>query len=113
MKLTFVGKDPNSSPTGCCAPSSAPAVVTQHRAPDGRSRRGLRWVPRRSVSSIGIPGNDFYLIDDRLVVFLIYRGNGLNADYQTSTESADIHLCRSAFDAAWRLAIPHSDYQPA
>jgi hypothetical protein len=72
----------------------------------------IRWVPRRLVSSVGIPGNDFYLFDDRLVVFLIYAGNGLNADYQTSVDPADINLCRSAFEAVWKLAIPHRDYQP-
>jgi hypothetical protein len=72
----------------------------------------IRWVPRRFVSSIGIPGNDFYLLDDRLVVFLIYSGNGLNADYQASTDPADIHLCRAAFEAVWKLSIPHSDYKP-
>jgi hypothetical protein len=72
----------------------------------------IRWVPRRLVSSIGIPGNDFYLFDDRLVVFLIYSGNGLNAAYEPSTDPADIDLCRSAFDAVWKLAVPHHDYQP-
>ncbi|MGH3728196.1 MAG: DUF6879 family protein, partial [Micromonosporaceae bacterium] len=72
----------------------------------------IRWVPRRLVSSLAIPGNDFYLFDDRLVVFLIYGGNGLNAEYQTSTEAADIHLCRAAFDNVWRLAIPDRDYEP-
>jgi hypothetical protein len=32
----------------------------------------IRWVPRRLVSSIAVPGNDFYVFDDRLVVFLHY-----------------------------------------
>lgn len=72
----------------------------------------IRWVPRRLVSSIGVPGNDFYLFDDRLVVFLIYSGTGLNAAYDSSTDPADIELCRSAFDAVWKLAVPHRDYQP-
>jgi hypothetical protein len=72
----------------------------------------IRWVPRRLVSSIGIPGNDFYLFDARLVVFLIYSGDGLNADYQSSNDPADVHLCHTAFEAVWKLAIPHSDYKP-
>ena len=72
----------------------------------------IRWVPRRLVSSIGIPGNDFYLFDDRLVVFLIYAGNGLATDKMTSTDPADIGLCRAAFEAVWTLSIPHRDYQP-
>lgn len=72
----------------------------------------IRWVPRRLVSSIGIPGNDYYLIDDRLVVFLHYAGSGLAVDRVTSTDPADIHLCRSAFEAVWELSIPHREYRP-
>lgn len=72
----------------------------------------IRWVPRRLVSSIALPGNDFYLFDDRLVVFLIYTGDGLAADKVTSTDPGDIELCRSAFEAAWKLSIPHRDYKP-
>lgn len=72
----------------------------------------IRWVPRRLVSSLALPGNDYYLLDDRLVVFLIYAGNGLAVDKVTSTDSDDIQLCRSAFEAVWKLAIPHRDYEP-
>ncbi|HEV7450455.1 MAG TPA: hypothetical protein VGO16_03515 [Pseudonocardiaceae bacterium] len=84
MRLTFIGKDPDSNPTG------SPSLV----------------------SSVALPGNDFYLFDDRLIVFLIYAGNGLSTDKVTSTDPADIRLCRSAFEAVWKLSIPHSDYQP-
>lgn len=72
----------------------------------------IRWVPRRLVSSIPLPGNDFYLFDGRLVVFLHYAGNGRATDKVTSTDPHDIQLCRTAFDAIWKLAIPHRDYQP-
>lgn len=72
----------------------------------------IRWVPRRRVSSVAIPGNDFYLFDNRLVVFLHYAGNGLAVDKVTSIDTADIDLCRSAFDAVWKLAVPHNEYQP-
>jgi Family of unknown function (DUF6879) len=64
------------------------------------------------VSSIGIPGNDFYLFDDRLAVFLLYAGNGLAVDRVTSTDPADLKLCASAFEAVWQLSIPHREYQP-
>lgn len=72
----------------------------------------IRWVPRRLVSSIPMPGNDFYLFDDRLVVFLHYAGNGLATDKTVSRDLADVKLCRAAFDAVWGLAVPHSDYKP-
>lgn len=72
----------------------------------------IRWVPRRLVSSVALPGNDFYLFDDRVIVFLMYAGSGLATDRVVSTEPADITLCRSAFEAVWRLSVPHREYQP-
>jgi hypothetical protein len=72
----------------------------------------IRWVPRRLVSSIALPGNDFYLFDDRLAVFLHYAGNGLATGKVATADSADIGLCRSAFDAVWELGVPHNEYKP-
>ncbi|MFG2045346.1 DUF6879 family protein [Dactylosporangium sp. NPDC048998] len=69
-----------------------------------------RWVPRRRVSTIALPGNDFWLFDDELVIFLIFAGNGLVVDRLATTDPDAIRLCRSAFDAVWDLAIPDRDY---
>jgi hypothetical protein len=72
----------------------------------------IRWVPRRLLSTTLIPGNDFYLFDGRLVIFLTYTGNGLAAGKFASAEVADIRLCRESFEAVWKLAIPHREYRP-
>lgn len=72
----------------------------------------IRWVPRRLVSSIAFPGNDFYLFDDRMIVFLLYAGDGTGTAKISSTSPEDLRLCRSAFDAVWELARPHCDYAP-
>lgn len=73
----------------------------------------FRWVSRRLVSSIPLPGNDFYLIDGRKVVFMHYSGEGAMEDIVVSTDQRDIDLCRTAFDSVWGLAVPHRDYKPA
>ena len=72
----------------------------------------IRWVPRRLVSSVAVPGNDFYLFDDRLAVFLLYAGNGMAAGMLSSADPADLRLCRTAFEAVWKLSIPHREYAP-
>lgn len=72
----------------------------------------IRWVPRRLVSSVALPGNDFYLFDDRLAVFLLYSGNGMAQGRLSSADPAVIRLCRSAFEAVWKLSIPHREYAP-
>lgn len=72
----------------------------------------IRWVPRRLVSSVLIPGNDYYVLDNELVVFLHYAGSGLNSAITTSTDPADVERCTAAFEQVWSLAIPHGEYEP-
>jgi hypothetical protein len=72
----------------------------------------IRWVPRRRVSSIPLPGNDAYVIDGALVVWMHYSGSGASTGIETSADRADISLCRSAFMAVWQLGVPHGDYRP-
>lgn len=73
----------------------------------------IRWTPRRLVSTIALPGNDFWLFDRELVVFIIFAGNGLVIDYLSTTDPEAIGLCLSAFYAVWSLSIPTSDYRPS
>jgi hypothetical protein len=70
----------------------------------------IRWVPRRLLSAVALPGNDFYLFDDRLAVFLLYTGNGLAAGQVSSADPAVLRLCRASFEAAWKLSVPHREY---
>lgn len=72
----------------------------------------IRWVPRRLISSVLIPGNDFYVLDDELVVFLHYAGSGLNVALTTSTDPADVKRCADAFEQVWKLSVRHGDYEP-
>jgi hypothetical protein len=72
----------------------------------------IRWVPRERVSAIGIPGNDFYLFDDRLAVFLHYAGSGLGTKKTATSDPSALDLCRRAFEAVWELSIPHREYKP-
>lgn len=72
----------------------------------------IRWIPRERVSGIGIPGNDFYLFDDRLAIFLHYAGSGLGTKKEATEDPVVLGLCRNAFEAAWKLAIPHREYKP-
>ena len=45
-------------------------------------------------------------------MFLLYAGNGLATGKLSSADHADIRLCRSAFEAVWKLSIPHREYVP-
>ena len=72
----------------------------------------IRWLSRRLVSAIALPGNDFWLFDSATVVFSVFAGNGDVVERQLYTDAAVVQLCQSAFDAAWEFAVPHSEYTP-
>jgi hypothetical protein len=72
----------------------------------------IRWVPRRLLSAVAIPGNDFYLFDSRLALFLHYAGNGMSTGMTATEDPGVLSLCQTAFEAVWRFSIPHSDYRP-
>jgi hypothetical protein len=71
----------------------------------------IRWLPRRLVSALAFPGNDFWLFDQETVVFTILAGNGLVVERQRTTDPVVVWLCKSSFGAAWPLSIPHHQYQ--
>jgi hypothetical protein len=80
--------------------------------PIAEAGQDIRRVSRRVVSELLFPGNDFWLFDDELVVFMHYSGGGLNVDYAPSTDPEVIQRCRDSFEAAWRLGVPYSGYHP-
>ncbi|WP_336246939.1 DUF6879 family protein [Streptomyces cupreus] len=92
-------------------------IEFEHHVTDANVKAGelVRWLPRRQASDIALPGNDFWLLDDRLVVFHHFDGDGeLAPDDETFTDDpATVKLCGSAFEAVWERAVPHEQYRPA
>jgi len=48
---------------------------------------------------------------DLIPVFLIFAGSGLVVDRRKTMDHHTVELCRTAFDAVWKLSIPDSEYQ--
>ncbi|GAA2052664.1 hypothetical protein GCM10009839_70240 [Catenulispora yoronensis] len=67
----------------------------------------VRWLPRSKASALALPGNDFWLIDDKAVRFNLFTGEGGLADPQYTEDNEVISLCRTSFERVWRLATPH------
>jgi hypothetical protein len=72
----------------------------------------IRWVPRGQVSGLMFPGNDFWLFDDQLLVFLVFSRNGMVVGRHADTGPGLIARCRASFEAAWAVSIPHGGYAP-
>jgi hypothetical protein len=73
----------------------------------------VRWLPRRRASDLCLPGNDFWVFDERLVRFAHFAGDGEFIDHDLADDPAVVRLCVSAFEAVWGRAIDHGHYRPA
>ncbi|MGH3933198.1 MAG: DUF6879 family protein [Pseudonocardiaceae bacterium] len=73
----------------------------------------IRWLPRRLASAIALPGNDFWLFDNKTVVFTVFTGEGDVLERQLTIDPAIVQLCKSAFEAVWSSAIQHREYKPS
>lgn len=71
----------------------------------------VRWLPRRLASTLAVPGNPYWVFDDRLVRFTLFGGDGEVQGSQYSDDARVVETCRSAFEDVWQLAIPHREYQ--
>lgn len=79
--------------------------------PSIESGEELRWLPRRLASGTALPGNDFWLLDERRAMFNHFSGDGKPLGQEITDDPAAVELCRTAFQAVWKLAIPHHEYQ--
>ncbi|RST06364.1 hypothetical protein E2C00_06040 [Streptomyces sp. WAC05374] len=71
----------------------------------------VRWLPRRQASAIALPGNDFWLFDDRFVRWNHFTGEGASAGPEDTEDPAAVKLCATAFEAVWARATPHDQYR--
>ncbi|WP_411111511.1 DUF6879 family protein [Streptomyces sp. c-19] len=72
----------------------------------------VRWLPRRRASDIPLLGNDFWLLDGRLVQHHHFTGTGDWAPdgKERTVDPAAAALCHAAFEAVWERGIPHEKY---
>jgi hypothetical protein len=79
--------------------------------PTIESGEDLRWLPRRLAYGLVVPVNDFWLLDGHRVVFNNFDGNGRPLGQVMTDDPAIAELCRESFDAAWKIAIPHDEFE--
>ncbi|SCD39925.1 hypothetical protein GA0115240_10665 [Streptomyces sp. DvalAA-14] len=85
----------------------------EHAITDANLRAGeqVRWLPRRRASTLALPGNGFWLIDDRLARWNVFSGDGQALEPDHTEDPGAVKLCAQAFASVWDLATPHTDYR--
>ncbi|UED87186.1 DUF6879 family protein [Streptomyces profundus] len=70
----------------------------------------VRWLARRRAIGIPLPAADFWLIDERVVRFNHFSGEGEAVEPEMSHAADVVALCSSAFETVWSRAVPHEKY---
>jgi hypothetical protein len=65
-----------------------------------------RWPVR-----LCLPGNDFWLFDEKLIRFSYFSGGGHILQDEMVSDRAVARMCSVAFEAIWERAIPHAEYR--
>ncbi|QDY80850.1 hypothetical protein FQU76_08210 [Streptomyces qinzhouensis] len=71
----------------------------------------VRWLSRRDATGLALPGNDFWLFDSSLVLVNHFDGEGENMEVELTDDPEVSRLCDSAFEAVWKLATPHAEFE--
>jgi hypothetical protein len=62
---------------------------------------------------LALPGNDFWLFDSSLVLVNHFDGEGENMEVELTDDSEVAKLCDAAFEAVWKRATPHAQFELA
>jgi hypothetical protein len=73
----------------------------------------VRWLSRQSNPGLLVPLCDFWVLDDRLVRFGFFAGNGEFIGHELCDDPAGVRSCAEAFERVWSRAVPHDEYRPA
>ncbi|MEV1010438.1 DUF6879 family protein [Streptomyces sp. NPDC049881] len=71
----------------------------------------VRWLPRRHASDLALPGNDFWLFDDAVIMWNHFDGNGVSAGPELDRRANVAAFCATAFEAVWERATPHDGFR--
>jgi hypothetical protein len=72
----------------------------------------IRWLPRQRASTLVFPGNDMWCFDRETVVFTCLSGDGEVQGFELTRDPGLVAQVVTAYETAWRAAIPHSEYTP-
>jgi hypothetical protein len=82
-------------------------TVAEHNIAAGED---IRWLPRHLIDPDELSADDFWLFDDKLVVFTVFEPGGQFAGGAATRDPVIVNQCRAVRDRVWQVAVPHRRY---
>ncbi|HWD05580.1 MAG TPA: hypothetical protein VG674_24340 [Amycolatopsis sp.] len=86
------------------------AWMRQAIGPNVAAGEDVRWLPEATARDRGLPGYDFYLLDDEQVAILQFTDDKELTGVVVDDDPAALAEHRRCRDTAWPIAIPHAAF---
>jgi hypothetical protein len=70
----------------------------------------IRYLPRHLTADIELPEEDFWLLDDDLLVLSVFSSDGRTGGFARSSSPELLRQCVNVRDQVWKRAIPYAEY---
>ncbi|MBA9002877.1 hypothetical protein HNR21_001759 [Actinomadura cellulosilytica] len=71
----------------------------------------VRWLDRAHATDLLLPGNDFWLIDRRRVLYNLFDGQGRPIGKQLVDDPEIGKVTAAIFEAVWERATDHAEFR--
>ncbi|KIZ14445.1 hypothetical protein SNA_35765 [Streptomyces natalensis ATCC 27448] len=86
----------------------------EHSVTDGlniNAGEEVSWLPRRQATGLALPGNDFWVFDDKEALINHFDGEGESLQHEYTEERRLVSFLSSTFETVWQKAVPHVQYR--
>jgi hypothetical protein len=70
----------------------------------------IRYLPRHLADDIELPAEDFWLLDDDVLVLSVFSPDGRTGGFAVPSSSGLLRQCIAVRDQTWKRAVPYSEY---
>jgi hypothetical protein len=70
----------------------------------------IRYLLRHLTSDIDLPQEDFWLLDDDLLILSVFSHDGRTGGFARSSSPELLRQCIKVRDQVWQRAIPYAEY---
>jgi hypothetical protein len=70
----------------------------------------IRYLPRHLAEGIGLPDEDYWLLDDDTLILSVFSPDGRTGGFARPSAPALLRQCVAVRDQVWERAIPYAQY---
>jgi hypothetical protein len=75
-----------------------------------RAGEDIRYLPRHLTEDIDLPEEDFWLLDDDVLILSVFSPDGRTGGFALPSDPELLRQCINVRDQLWERAVPYAQY---